>query len=801
MIKRLLIFTAALFVSQFVLIFEAIPQLNSEINPQFLKNKWDARWINYPNDSGKEFGVYLFRKTFDLESNPAHFVIHVSGDNRYRLFVNGQFVINGPARGDEMNWRFETIDIGRFLHSGLNIICAIVWNFGDLRPIAQHSVRTGLIIQGDSPIDSVVNTNSNWSVFKDEAYTITKFSYSDVLGYFAVGPGENFDGNLHPWGWEKVTFDESNWAMARDFGPGVPKEGSYKHGEISGHLLIPRLIPFMEETPQQFGRIRTGGLGSDVQNILVENGSFTVPPNTELSILLDQNHLTTAFPRLKISGGHNSRIKLTFAESMRDSNNVKGNRDDIVGKVIIGYHDLFIADGGSNRILQSLWWRTFRYVEMKIVTSNEPLIIHSINSIFTAYPLQEKASFTSSDESLSDIWDVGWRTQRLCAGETFFDCPYYEQLQYVGDTRIQALVAYYVSGDSRLFRKAITDFNDSRLAFGLTQSRYPSYFKQIIPPYSLFWIAMVHDYWMLVNDGELIKTMIPGIMDVLHWYEERIDTTGMLGPMEWWNFVDWVQFEGWESGIPAGAETGNSSIISLQLVYNLYLAADLFKSYSMPDLAYRYQSLGDNIKASVYKLCWDEGSQMLADTPEKINFSQHANITGILVDAIPTNIQEDLLKRVMEDQDIARSSYYFTFYLIRALNKVGLADEYLATLEPWRHMLRLGLTTFAERQEPTRSDCHAWSASPLYEFLSTVTGINPGSPAFQTVRIEPHLGDMTEINAKMPHYLGEIQVALKKDEDNRLAGEVTLPEGLVGTFRWGSTIIELMGGKNEIDLH
>ncbi|WP_372490084.1 hypothetical protein [Chitinophaga sedimenti] len=32
---------------------------------------------------------------------------------------------------------------------------------------------------------------------------------------------------------------------------------------------------------------------------------------------------------------------------------------------------------------------------------------------------------------------MGWRTSRLCAYETYMDCPYYEQLQYIGDTRIR----------------------------------------------------------------------------------------------------------------------------------------------------------------------------------------------------------------------------------------------------------------------------------------------------------------------------------------------------------------------------
>jgi hypothetical protein len=53
------------------------------------------------------------------------------------------------------------------------------------------------------------------------------------------------------------------------------------------------------------------------------------------------------------------------------------------------------------------------------------------------------------------------------------------------------------------------------------------------------------------------------------------------------------------------------------------------------------------------------------------------------------------------------ASYYFRFYLARAIDHAGMGDEYLKLLGPWKEMLRLGLTTWVETPEPTRSDAHA----------------------------------------------------------------------------------------------
>ena len=65
-------------------------------------------------------------------------------------------------------------------------------------------------------------------------------------------------------------------------------------------------------------------------------------------------------------------------------------------------------------------------------------------------------------------------------------------------------------------------------------------------------------------------------------------------------------------------------------------------------------------------------------------------------------------------------------------------------------MLDLGLTTWAETPEPTRSDSHAWSAHPNYDLLTTVAGVEPATPGFATVRIQPHLGTLTRRRRPSP---------------------------------------------------
>lgn len=112
----------------------------------------------------------------------------------------------------------------------------------------------------------------------------------------------------------------------------------------------------------------------------------------------------------------------------------------------------------------------------------------------------------------------------------------------------------------------------------------------------------------------------------------------------------------------------------------------------------------------------------------------------------------------------------------------------------------MGLTTFAENPDPTRSDCHAWSASPIYDFLATICGIMPDAPGFKRVRIEPFLGELKEIKGTMPSPKGTISVTLKRKEAGGIEGEVVLPENLNGIFIWKEREIQLRGGRQKINV-
>lgn len=780
---------------------QTINQIAPEkINPFLLSNKWRAQWISHPSESLLDYGVFHFRKNFELKEQPKEFIINISADNRYRLFVNGKAVCFGPERADPEHWRYESIDISSFLKPGKNVLAAEVWNFGEIRPWAQFTIKTAFIVQGNSQSEEIVNTDTTWKVMKDPAYSPAPASSKETSGQFVVvGPCDRVDAALYPWDWETQGYDDNSWLKPR------PLDAAHPRGvgtDINWELM-PRRIPLMEQIYQRFATVRRTSGDSMPGGFLEGKTSWTIPANKKITVLFDQGNLTTGYPEMLVSKGKGSSIRLTYSESLFDSKESKGNRNEIEGKSILGYSDYFLPDGKTARLFRPLWFRTWRYLQLDIETQGEPLQVNSFTSEFTAYPLKENAIFESDQPGLKKIWNVGWRTARLCANETYFDCPYYEQLQYVGDTRIQSLISLYVSGDDRLVRNAIMNFDESLFYEGLTRSRYPSASPQIIPPFSLYWVDMVNDYWTLRDDPEFIKSFLPGIENVLNWFTKRIDRgTGMLGKVEYWNFVDWAIEWAWNNeigmgGVPAGGlNDGNSSILSMQFAYAAQRAAELFSYFGQPEQAEKYSTLAAHITKAVYDQCWDKSRGYLADTPAKKEFSMHAQIFAVLTNTIPENDQNAFVQRFLNDKSLIQPTMYFRFYLTQALKKTGLADLYLETLGLWNDMLQKGLTTFAENPDPARSDCHAWSASPNYDFLATVAGIRPGSPGFKSVEIEPALGKLSYIKGQMPHPAGSIIFDLKRNGTTGISGEIILPEGLTGKFKWNGKSISLSNRTN-----
>lgn len=770
----------------------------AEFSPPIFSKKWNASWAGSPEADAKKDCTLQFRRSFELKQVPESFKVNVSADNRFILYVNGELAGRGPARGDLQNWRYHTIDIARHLKPGKNVLSALVWDLGELAPMAQIGKKLSFILDGATEKENFLATPKGWKVKKNTAINPGPMG---VFGY--VGCGDDIDAAKIDDGWTLPQFDDSDWKNAVGVEAGMTSSSPY--GEFV-HMLRPSPIPQMEETPVRFKSVRRSS-GIEVPDGFLSGGTpLKIPPNTVCRILFDNGELTNAYPVLRTRSGAGSTIKIRYAEALFDKNKSKANRNDIEGRDFEpnAHCDIF-RPASKPAVFSTRWFRTYRYAGMEIQTAGEPLIIEDFSGIFTGYPFVENAYFKCDDASAADIWKVGWRTARLCAHETYFDCPYYEQLQYIGDTRIQALISLYVSGDDRLMRNALTLFDISRSFDGITQSRYPSRRTQFIPPFCLYWISMLHDYAMHRDDDAFVRPMLGGVRTALEWYFDKIDPdTGMLAPkVPHWNFADWTNGKGisggWFRGTPPEGKSAGSAINTLHLAYALRHASELMRRFGDEHAAKEYDARRAQILKSVADRCFDAERGIFVNYEGSNGSSQHVNIMAILTDAIAPQRQPELMKKILSDKSLAQCTFYYRFYLAEAMRKTGMGDLYMTgeNLKPWRDMIDRGLTTFAETPEPARSDCHAWSSSPNYHFLSLVAGVTPAEFGFKSANIEPRLGNLNALQARAMHPKGEILLDLKRDK-NAIKGTVTLPPGIPGTFKWNGKQLPLNPGENTI---
>ncbi len=299
------------------------------------------------------------------------------------------------------------------------------------------------------------------------------------------------------------------------------------------------------------------------------------------------------------------------------------------------------------------------------------------------------------------------------------------------------------------------------------------------------------------NDEAFIRPYIPGIKFILEWFIARLDDNGMLDPLPYWNHIDGgIDFK---NGSSPGISTGNSAHMSILFAYALGRAAELLKANDFTCDAERFEKLSASVKETTYKLCFNEEKGLLAETPDQNIYSQHTNSFAVLAEMFEGDKQKEIMEKIIADSSLIQTTLYFKFYLFQALQKAGMGDEVLYQLDDWKKFLDYGLSTFPEHGLNSRSHCHAWSAHPVYDFLSITCGVKPAAPGFAVVEIKPNPGYLKNVEGVIPHPAGMITVQYYQNPDTSWQAFIELPAGISGRFIWDNRTYPLINGENEFD--
>lgn len=780
--------------------------------------------------SPSHYQVRYFRRAFTVR-DPARtrLTVHVSADSRYLFFCNGVLVGRGPAKGDINHHFYDTHVLTPHLRRGRNVLAALVLDMSRVahRPAllgAPCSVMTytgGFVLEGQvtarGRVRDDLRTDVRWRVAVDRAHRFQNenTTFEGYHGYF-----EHRVSALVPTGWNTPRFDDSDWAPAHVLFRAELREN--RRDPTSPYGLMPRLIPPLEEgAPERFpdAYVAGGGVVPPAwQRLLQADRALTLPPGTEVDLVLDMGALTTAFPHLVASGGAGSTIRLTYAEALRlpwDTPGAKllGRKQSLAnlashfadestgwtfdrrGKVT-GWSDIW-EPSGRDDVFEPLHWRAFRYVGLRIKVGKQPLRLRALKQRFTAYPYRVRADFRSSDPALDRIWRVGLHTMRMCSHETFEDCPHYEQMQYAGDTMITSQLALFTTGDGRLSRQALYHFDWSRLTDGLTQSRYPSRLVQVIPAWSIHWITCIRDYFLCTGDHATVADLLPGVRSVLDWYRRHAGPDGLPARLPFWNITDWCPW--WPRGVVPGADTGATCIHAAQFINALAETAWMVRRLGRAQEADALEREATALRRTAHAAFWSESEGLYFDRPGGPEVSQYGNAWAIVAGLARQREQAILMRRFPQDEKLAPGSFFWWHTGFAALAKCGRLDDLPKYLGPWHESVNSGLSTFVEENSYWRSLCHAWSAHPVLAFQQRILGVRPVEPGFARIVVEPHRCGLSHARGSVctPHGLAKVawQVSngrffLEASIPGKIPTQVTLPDGTSHEFVGGRIRLE-----------
>ena len=379
-------------------------------------------------------------------------------------------------------------------------------------------------------------------------------------------------------------------------------------------------------------------------------------------------------------------------------------------------HDTFEVQGSLR--WHDLWYRSGKVAEIRCSGTARLKDVHFYR---TGYPFVfDLMKKLPEDARQANLLKKALHTLECCTYDIYMDCPYYEQLMYVADTRVQMLETYAISSDHRLARKGVRMLSLSNRVDGALACRNPGKDKEkyynthaptaranpLIPGFALLYPQMVHDYGRLREDDELVRSLLPVVRNIIDWALSYMQD-GIVRNLPGWNFIDWLP--NWENGIPTDCVNGCGCTLNWFLVRTLKDAADLERVLGCAENQQRYEALAAELTENIIRKFYVPEKGGFAENEERNYFSEHAQVWA-LVAADRQEVMDFLCSGTLDECGI-----YFSFYYLCVMKLYGREDMFAKRMERYLTLAEdPDLDTMPEEFKNWRSYCHAWSGNCLY---------------------------------------------------------------------------------------
>jgi len=724
---------------------------------------------------GERQSEAFFRKVFSLKVKPEKAVLRIFVDTGYELYLNARFV----AGVDEWS-NTRDYDVAAFLRAGQNIIAVKAMNHGGHRGFSlELSVfpRQGGVVS--------VISGASWRTFPEERWGWKARDY-DAAGW--KKPRVLFLQQAGAEQWKGRPGDNPakvipNLACTPFFHGGCPKcvdspffEAKKSPAEtpravfdIIGREYQRNLDDFPPAImfPAKIVEAHPGnGSLKNVAGILARRGpgmkiaaphSFGGP-----SLIVDFGRETVGYLRLRTISESGVGLKLFFGETLTECFHFPP-RVTLLYRMLT--EDVAVAPGRQE--WESNNRQGFRFVRIEFVNGRPPVEIQALSVRTSIYPVTNKGYFACSDPLLNKIWETGRRTLHLCMQEYYLDAIKRDRFLWVGDTRMEALINYYIFGDQELFRYswkkiAETQYRDGGIPSSLGEG------ASMIWDYVAWWLIALVDYRLHTGDLKFAASLKENIVKAMDWLISKSGRDGLIN-------VPANKTEGWMCVL--NNKRGKDVLMNSLFHRSLRGVSEIMGDFGDLVRASKYGRLAQKTGKSLNRLQARAGTQTFRE-----DHLASGSLGGFeIIEAFFKNRQpEEGLRFIREFWGPAIAAGSDTFWEGPVKDTGGRIDE----KQVWT-------------RDNYISRCHGWTAGPTYALLSEVAGIKPTRPGFAAFDVKPQLGKLAFVKGVVPTPRGLIAVAVKRGA-GRLDETILVPKGCrarIGLPKLSNQTVQLNGKR------
>jgi len=414
------------------------------------------------------------------------------------------------------------------------------------------------------------------------------------------------------------------------------------------------------------------------------------------------------------------------------------------------------------------------------------------------------SSFTSSDSILNQVWELCKYSQKATSFAGYYVDGDRERIPYEADAYLNQLSHYSVDNEYAIARKTIEYFMD-----------FPTWPTE----WQLHVALLFYQDYMFTGNTELIEKYYEPLkyktLMELEFQHGLISTSSPKMNGEFMaklgfadttqrvrDIVDWPPAQkdtGWKlpKDWPQGERDGFvftpvSTVINSFYYQNLKIMAEFAHILNKPEEQLDFEMRAAKVKKSINEYLFNKDGGYYKDGIETDHGAIHSNMLplafGIVPDAYKKQVAGYIKTRGMG------CSVYGAQFLMEALYNAGAADYALELMtatndRSWYNMIKVGSTISMEawdmKYKPNSDWNHAWGAAPANIIPRGLWGIQPKTPGFGVVSIQPQMSSLKNSSIVVPTIKGQIKGEYKRLNARLAQYSIEIPANMVGEFNAG----------------